>query len=69
MVHSYYSAHRPYGRKPYHLRYGNGDSISDVVLLLSFYNNADPFVHPRPCGTVGAYPGALLSEYVQAKRC
>ena len=41
---------------------------SDVVLLLSFYNHADPAVHTCPCGAVGTYPGALLSEYVQAKR-
>lgn len=41
-----------------------GDRISDVVLLLSFYNHTDPAVHTCSCGAVGTYPGALLSEYV-----
>lgn len=68
MVYGHYSAHHHYSRKSYHLWAGYGDSVSDVVLLLSFYNNADPAVHPCPCGAVGTYPGALLSEYVQAKR-
>ena len=68
MVHGHYSAHYPYGQKLYHLRTGYGDSVSDVVLLLSFYNHADPFMHTCPCGAVGTYPGTVLSEYVQTKR-